>query len=111
MFLNRLDLLWGRKMNDLSIADFRKEVIKFGIVSYSEQDKLYDIAKKCAKQIGVPAGAGAGLATAKAGAVVIAVVGAVPGAVVGFLGGLVLRTAACTAVNMKHRDALRQLAK
>ena len=92
-----------------STDDFRREMLKMGIVSYREQDRLWDIGKKCAKIMGVPA-AGAGMVMGMgAGAVTVLGIGAVPGAVFGLLAGMVTGTAACTAVNVRHRNALRTL--
>ena len=89
--------------------DFRREILKLGIISYDEQDKVWDIAKKCARTAGIPT-AGAGLVLGSStGAVTVPGVGAVPGAIVGMLAGFVTGTAACTAVNVRQRGALREL--
>lgn len=88
--------------------DFSREMLQMGIVSYKEQETLWDIGRKCARTIGV-ATAGAGFVYGSgAGAVAVPGVGAVPGAIVGLLGGLVAGTAACTAVNVRHRNELRK---
>ena len=81
--------------------DFRREMLQLGIISYNEQDTLWDIAKKCARTAGIPAAGG--------GMVLGMGAGAVPGALVGMLAGLATGTAACTAANAKHRSALRTL--
>lgn len=88
---------------------FRQEMLKLGIVSYSEQDTLWSIAQKCATTIGMPMGAGGAILGLKAGSVTLPVVGAVPGAVAGFLAGLATGTVACTGANMMYRDELRKL--
>ena len=82
--------------------DWIKKMMAIGVLSYREQERLYDIAKRCAKTTGVTA-AGAGF--------VLGSTGFVPGAVVGALGGLFYGTAACTLLNAAMRDKLKQLAQ
>lgn len=94
---------------DEATDDFRREMLKMGIVSYNEQATLWDIAKKCGRTMGIPAAGGGMVLGASAGMVTVPGVGSVPGAVVGLLAGFVTGTAACTAVNVRHRDALRSL--
>ena len=82
--------------------DWIKKMMAIGVLSYREQERLYHIAKRCAKTTGVPA-AGAGFVLGSAGFV--------SGAVVGALGGLFYGTAACTLLNVTMRDKLKQLAQ
>ena len=89
--------------------NIRREMLKMGIVSYDEQATLWDIAKKCSRTMGVTAAGGGMVLGASVGMVTVPGVGSVPGAVVGLLAGFVTGTAACTAVNVRHRDALRSL--
>ena len=94
---------------DETTDDFRREMLKLGIISYREQDTVWDIAKKCARTIGVPA-AGAGLVMGSgAGAVTVPGIGAVPGALFGLLAGFGAGTLGCTAVNVRYRNDLRKL--
>lgn len=88
---------------------FRQDMLKLGIISFSEQDTLWSIASKCAKTVGVPMGAGAAVIGLNAGAVVVPGVGAVPGALAAFLAGLTTGTMACTALNLSYRKELRKL--
>jgi hypothetical protein len=95
-------------MSDIT-QDFRSSLLQLGIVSYRDQETLWDIAKRCARTTGVPMGGAGAVMGLKAGAVTIPGVGAVPGAVAGFLAGLAAGTAACTAANVSHRGELRKL--
>ena len=88
--------------------DFRREMLRIGIISYREQDTLWDIAKKCSRTLGVPT-AGVGLVIGlQGGAVTVPLVGAVPGALFGLLAGWGAGTFTCTALNYRHRRDLRQ---
>lgn len=90
---------------------FVVELLKIGIVSYKEQETLFQIAKRCAKTTGVPmAGAGA-LMGIKAGSVVVPGVGTLAGPVAGALAGLFAGTFSCTMLNVSVRDELKKLAK
>lgn len=90
--------------------NFIKELIKIGILSYKEQETLYQIAKRCASTTGLAmAGAGAVLG-AKAGTVTIPGVGTVAGSVAGALAGLLGGTMSCTMLNVSMRQELRKLA-
>jgi hypothetical protein len=89
---------------------FRSDLLKLGIISYREQETLWQIALRCAKTAGVPA-AGAGmLLMAEVTTVAIPGVGAVPGAVAGLLAGLVSGTVTCTMANASMRQQLRTFA-
>ncbi len=81
--------------------DFRRQMLGMGIVSYREQDTLWDIGKKCAGSIGVATAGGMAVLGAGAGPVTIPVVGSMPGVLAGM--------GTCMAVNVRHRNALRQL--
>ena len=97
-------------MNTLVPEDARRKMIQAGIISFNEQENLWDIAKRCAKTTGIPMG-GAGLVMgAGAGTVTLPVVGTVSGAVAGFLGGLATGTASCVALNHAYREELRRIA-
>ncbi|HYD77452.1 hypothetical protein [Ramlibacter sp.] len=96
-------------MSDIS-QDFRRELIKLGIISHREHESLWSIAKRCAVTTGVPMGGGGAAMMASAGTVMVPGVGAVPGAVAGFLAGLAAGTAMCTAANVAYRNELRKLA-
>ena len=73
-------------MPDLHPA-FARQLQTIGIISYREQETLWNIAQRCAKTTGVPL-AGMGLAAgAKAGAVMIPGIGLVPGAIATALAG------------------------
>jgi hypothetical protein len=84
-------------------------MIKLGIISYSDQDSLYSIAKKCAATIGITVGGAGAVFGAGMGTVTVPGVGAVPGGVAGFLAGLIAGTTTCTAANLKYRRELRSL--
>jgi hypothetical protein len=88
---------------------FRRELMSIGILSFREQDTLWNIAGRCAKTAGVPlAGAGLVLGT-QIGKVTIPGVGAVPGAVAGALAGLFSGTVSCVMLNTSLRSQLRAL--
>ena len=89
--------------------DFRKQMLGMGIVSYTQQDTLWDIGKRCARSGGIVTAGGVAALGAGAGAVTVPGIGSVPGAVAGMLAGMVMGTGACMAVNVRHRNALRQL--
>ena len=96
-------------MGDLASPEFRREMIKYGIVSFKDQDSVFSIAQKCAAQVGLPLGVAIGAATSGAGAVVVPGIGSIPAGLAGFLAGLATGTAACTALNLTYRDQLRAL--
>jgi len=76
---------------------FRRTLISHQIIGYSTDDLeyLYNVAKICAVQGGIPvAGAGAVLG-AGAGTIALPVLGSVPGWVAGALAGFVGGTAVC----------------
>lgn len=96
----------------MSLVDrgFIKELIKIGIVSYDEQERLWDVAQRCAKTTGIPmAGAGAVLG-GKMGTVALPGGGTISGAAAGALAGLVSGTVSCVALNLSVRGELRSLA-
>jgi hypothetical protein len=87
-------------MSEPSEIELRRQLLSIGILSYQEQDTVLSIARRCSG-IGVATGAG------------WAVVGAPalgPGVLAGFLSGFITGTAACTALNLSQREALRKLA-
>ena len=89
---------------------FAKELMAIGILSYQEHEKLWQIAKRCARTTGVPmAGAGA-LAGLKMGTVAVPGVGTIAGPVAGALAGLFSGTLSCTMLNVSMVQQLRILA-
>ncbi|MGV7207200.1 hypothetical protein ACLB1G_05030 [Oxalobacteraceae bacterium A2-2] len=94
---------------DFVPLDFRRAMLSQGIISYQEQETLWDIGKRCAGTIGMSTGAGVGLVTMNVGGVTIPGIGVVPGAIAGFLAGMVGGTAACTMANLSYRNELRRL--
>ena len=82
------------------LNNFKRELLKLGIVSYREHETLYQIAKRCTK-MGIPmAGAGAVIGSS------FPIVGTTAGALVGMLAG----TVSCTMLNASMRNQLKQLA-
>lgn len=82
------------------LNNFKRELLKIGIVSYKEQETLYQIAKRCTK-MGIPmAGAGAIVGSSLPG------LGTAAGALAGMLAG----TLSCTMLNASMRAELRKLA-
>lgn len=94
---------------DQITQDFRRELVKIGIISYREQESLWSIAKRCAVTTGLPMGGGGMVMGAKMGTVAVPGVGTMSGAAAGFLAGLLSGTAMCTAANVAYRDELRRL--
>ncbi|MFD2727194.1 hypothetical protein [Hyunsoonleella rubra] len=93
---------------------FVSEMAKLGVISYSEQDTIWQIAKKCAKKHGMAVGAAGALMGMKAGSVTIPlgpIGGAITmsGAVAGFLAGLAGGTLACTVVMESQRKEIHKL--
>jgi hypothetical protein len=90
-------------MSDLRpIQELRMELMQqMGIVSYAEQERLIDIARRCAK-FGIATGGGWAVFGAPAG---------LPGFAAGFLSGWATGTASCVAVNYGLKRQLQQLAK
>lgn len=78
---------------------FRHELVSIGIISYNEQERLWDIAKRCVK-MGIPtAGAGAVLG-AQLGTVALPLIGTISSSAAGALAGLFLGTLMCTSLNL-----------
>ena len=96
-----------------SIDDFADNMIKLGvdIFQYSPNDRMYiyQVAKLCAKQAGIPLGAATGVAMSGVGSVTLPLVGAVPGYVAGFLAGAIGGTVACTIGRMSFKRDLDNL--
>ena len=78
---------------------FRNELMSIGIIGYSEQEKLLDVARRCMR-FGVVTGGTWALLGSPAAA---------PGWVAGFLSGLLAGTATCTALNYGAREELKRL--
>jgi hypothetical protein len=90
--------------------NFTKELMAIGILSYREQERLWQIAKRCASTTGVPmAGAGA-LMGMQIGTVTVPGIGTVAGPVAGALAGLFAGTFSCTLLNYSMRRELKKLA-
>jgi len=89
--------------------NFRREMLRYGVISHREQDTLWSIAKKCAVTTGIPMGAAGFLMGASGGTVAVPGIGTVSVGLVGFLGGLATGTAMCTAVNLGLKEELRNL--
>jgi hypothetical protein len=98
---------------DQTINEFGDSLNKLGvdINQYNPSDRLYlyQVAKLCFKQAGLPLGATVGVAMSGVGAVTLPVVGAVPGYVAGFLAGAFGGTAACVMGRMSFKRDLDQL--
>jgi hypothetical protein len=90
---------------------FIQELIKIGIISYKEQETLFQIAKRCAATTGMPmAGAGA-LIGLKAGSITVPGIGTIAGPVAGALAGMISGTVSCTMLNAGMRKELQGLAR
>ncbi len=79
-----------------------KKMMAIGVLSYREQENLYQIAKHCAKTVG-KATAGAGF--------VLGAPGGPPTALAGALTGLYNGTLACTLINVAMRKEMKKLAR
>lgn len=88
-----------------------RQMMGIGIVRYDEQERVWEIARRCARDAGLPLAGGLAVAGMKAGTVTIPGVGTVSGAAAGALAGLVSGTLTCTALNIAVRDELRALAE
>jgi len=95
----------------MDAKDFRKELMAIGIVSFSDQETLLDIARRCAYTTGIPLGGTFGTVGAAAGMLAVPGVGEVPGWAVGFLAGLLTGTLTCTSLNDSARRQLKDLAE
>lgn len=94
-------------------ASAANKLKQYGILGHKEQETLYEYArllKSCAKTTGVPLAGGAAVMGANAGAVVLPVVGSVPGAVAAALGGLLVGTGSCVALNLAAKQKLKEIA-
>ena len=90
--------------------NFAKELMARGILSYQEHEKLWQIAKRCARTTGMPmAGAGA-VAGLQMGTVTLPGIGTVAGPLAGALAGLFAGTVSCTMLNVSMVQQLRILA-
>ncbi len=89
---------------------FVKELMSIGIISYREQETLWELGKRCAVTTGLPlAGAGA-LAGMNMGTVTVPGVGTITGSIAGALAGLVAGTLMCYSLNNSMKIELRKLA-
>lgn len=84
------------------IQKLRMELMQqMGIVSFAEQERMIDIARRCSK-FGVVTGAGWAVLGAPAN---------LPGVAAGFLSGWITGTASCVSLNYAFKRKLQQLAK
>jgi hypothetical protein len=90
--------------------NFVHQMLQLGILSYKEQETLWQIAKRCAGTAGISMGGAGALMGLKAGTVTVPGVGTVSGAVAGFLAGLTAGTASCVMLNQTYKNELRKLA-
>ena len=91
--------------------DFVQNVMRIGVLSYREQETLWQIAQRCATTTGVTAAAPLAMLGAQMGSVAIPGLGTVAGPVVGALAGLFYGTVSCTMLNMSAQNELKKLAQ
>jgi len=72
-----------------------QNMLQLGIVAPIDQRNLYEVAKKCSKQVGLPLAGG----------------GFVMGGPKGALAGLLLGTLTCTSINYSLKQQISQLAR
>ncbi len=90
---------------------FIEELSKIGILRFDEQENLWQLAKRCASTVGIPAaGAGLVMGAGVGGSVTLGTL-AIPAAVAGTLAGLAGGTMSCMMINVGMRDELRKLSK
>jgi len=89
---------------------FLTELRSMGIVSYREQETLFDIAKRCAATVGVPAAGGGAVAAAAIGGPISVGTLTIPAALAGALAGLFGGTFSCVMLNESMKQELRDLA-
>jgi mannitol-specific phosphotransferase system IIBC component len=90
---------------------FTRELLAIGILSYREQETLWNIAQRCARTTGLPLAGMGFVAGASVGSVAVPGVGTVPGAVATALAGLFTGTLVCVGLNLSLRDQLRDFAR
>ena len=91
--------------------NFVQSLMTIGILSYKEQETLWQIAKRCAATTGLPM-AGAGfLLGMNAGTVFLPGIGSISGSVAGALAGLFSGTFSCTMLNRSMQQELKNLAQ
>lgn len=90
---------------------FVRELLKIGIVSYDQQESLFQIAKRCARTTGIPMAGAGGLIGMSAGTIIVPGVGSIPGYLAGALAGLVSGTVSCSMLNAASRKQLKVLAE
>lgn len=84
-------------MNDLDFTVFQKNLRKHGLYYIpSEETRLYEIALRCSRTIGLAGGLTGAAKLAGVATVTVPVIGTIPGAVAGFLVGVAAGTALCT---------------
>ena len=86
-------------MSEPSEADLRDQLRGIGIVHVSEQDRIFDVARRCAKT-GLVVGSG----WAVLGAPALAT-----GVAAGFLTGFITGTATCMGLSYAARDTIKQI--
>ena len=86
-------------MTEIANFEMRNQLRGIGIVHVAEQDRVIDVARKCAKT-GMVLGAGWMVLGAPALA---------PGALAGFLSGFATGTAACITLSYGARETLKKI--
>jgi hypothetical protein len=86
-------------MTEANEFDMRSQLRGIGIVHISEQDRVIDVARRCAKT-----GAAVGAGWAVLGAPALA-----PGAIAGFLSGFATGTAACMGLSYAAQETLKKI--
>ena len=90
---------------------FARSLLSIGIVSYREHETLFDIAKRCAGTMGLPAAGGGAVLGAGIGGTVSLGALTIPASVAGALAGLVSGTLSCVMLNESMKERLRELAR
>jgi uncharacterized membrane protein len=92
-------------------AGFIRELMTIGIVSYREQETLWKISERCAKETGSPMAVAGFIWGLDVGTVTLPVIGTISGAAAGALAGLFSGTVSCVMLNYSVRNELRSLAR
>jgi hypothetical protein len=96
---------------ELLPATFTREMMSLGILSYREQETLWQLARRCAATVGIPMAGSLSLLGTKMGTVTLPGVGTVSGAVAGALAGMAAGTTVCMGLNASVKSELRALAR
>ncbi|MVM40662.1 hypothetical protein GO730_28255 [Spirosoma sp. HMF3257] len=90
---------------------FIREVMAAGVLSYREQQTLWQIAKRCAATTGITAAAPLALLGTQIGSIAIPGFGTITGPVMGALAGMIYGTVSCSMLNLSAQAELRKLAQ